>query len=291
MKVAVRPAVIELDGWRFEVVAHGGQGAKLDEAVRGNVIAAALACVRGEGNVIRRSRHATTTSASIERPGMAPLGVFIKLYERPPRSAVLKELFRGSRADHAARMSSALRARGFGVASVLITGREPHGGRTMIVTSYAEGAPLLAVIAAATMARKRAILHALGAEIGRLHSAGFIHGDLTPHNVFVVRDDLPRFVFIDHDRTRRRALASIGAARRRLRNFVQLGRFALPGLTRTDRMRVLAAYARVMAVRDRQALAHRVLAMLRARLSRDRIVAAPHTNCAADRAIGGLRRS
>jgi hypothetical protein len=290
MKAAVRPAVIELDGWRFEVVAHGGQGAKLDEAVRGKVIAAALACARGEGDVIRRSRHATTTSASIERPGRAPLGVFIKLYERPPRSVVLKELFRGSRADHAARMSSALRARGFGVAPILITGLERDGGRTMIVTSRAEGAPLPAVIAAAAMPRKRAILRALGAEVGRLHRAGFIHGDLTPHNVFVVRDEPARFVFIDHDRTRR-THALIGARRRRLRNFVQLGRFALPGLTGTDRMRVLAAYARVMEIGDRHALAHRVVSMLRARLARDRIVAAPHTNCAADRAIGGLRRS
>jgi len=62
-----------------------------------------------------------------------------------------------------------------------------------------------------------------------------VHGDLVPPNVFV-RDG--RFVFLDNDRTSRRPLA-FGARR----NLVQLGRLVLPGITLTDRARVLAAYA------------------------------------------------
>jgi hypothetical protein len=47
--------------------------------------------------------------------------------------------------------------------------------------------------------------------------------------------------FLDHDRTRRgRLLVWWGGQR----NLVQLGRFVIPGLTLTDRARVLVAYAR-----------------------------------------------
>ena len=65
-----------------------------------------------------------------------------------------------------------------------------------------------------------------------------MHGDLVPPNVRVVGE---RFVFLDNDRTRRSALLVRMAGRR---NLVQLGRFVVPGLTLTDRARVLAAYAR-----------------------------------------------
>jgi hypothetical protein len=48
------------------------------------------------------------------------------------------------------------------------------------------------------------------------------------------------FCFLDNDRTRRsRLLVRIGGRR----NLVQLGRFVVPGVTLTDRARVLAAYA------------------------------------------------
>jgi hypothetical protein len=81
------------------------------------------------------------------------------------------------------------------------------------------------------------LLRRLGAEIARLHGAGFVHGDLVPPNLRVTGE---RFVFLDNDRTRRSRLLVHLAGRR---NLVQLGRFVVPGLTLADRARVLAAYA------------------------------------------------
>ena len=51
-----------------------------------------------------------------------------------------------------------------------------------------------------------------------------------------------RFVLIDHERTGRMGL--IGRRRRAVRNLVRLGRFDLPDLTTTGRMRILAATPR-----------------------------------------------
>src|SRR5207247_1820177 len=98
---------------------------------------------------------------------------------------------------------------------------------------------LLAAVARrrARPGEKRALLRRLGAEVARLHRAGFVHGDLVPPNVRVVGEC---FIFLDNDRTRRSRLL-VGLVGRR--NLVQLGRFVVPGLTLSDRARVLAAYA------------------------------------------------
>jgi hypothetical protein len=115
--------------------------------------------------------------------------------------------------------------------------------------------------------RKRAVLRALGAEIARLHRCGFVHGDLTPFNIFFVPAEPPRFVLIDHERTRRAGL--IGRHRQALRNLVQLGRFDLPGLGARDRMRILAGYTALLERRGRRRLTRRVNAMLLRRIRRD----------------------
>src|SRR5262249_61511365 len=49
------------------------------------------------------------------------------------------------------------------------------------------------------------------------------------------------FVFLDNDRTRHGRLPLLAQGARR--NLVQLGRFVIPGVTVTDRARVLRAYA------------------------------------------------
>ena len=115
------------------------------------------------------------------------------------------------------------------------------------------------------MSHKRAMLRALGTEIARLHRAGFVHGDLTPYNLFVERGEPPCFTFVDHERTRWTRFAS---GRRRLRNLVQLGRFDLPGLSRTDRMRVLRAYAGMKSGATWRSLRQRGAAMLERRIKR-----------------------
>jgi hypothetical protein len=53
-----------------------------------------------------------------------------------------------------------------------------------------------------------------------------------------------------------------------VRNLVRLGRFDLPDLTTTDRMRILAGYT---AMRERRILIRRVNAMLKQRIRRDGI--------------------
>src|SRR5947207_764706 len=108
---------------------------------------------------------------------------------------------------------------------------------------------------------KRALLRRLGAEVARLHRAGFVHGDLVPPNVRVVGEC---FIFLDNDRTRRSRLL-VGLVGRR--NLVQLGRFVVPGLTLSDRARVLAAYAagRGLSRRTHRRLAHWLVAKTVAR--------------------------
>jgi hypothetical protein len=132
-------------------------------------------------------------------------------------------------------MGIALAAAGFAAPDAVLVGR--RGGEGLLVTRDVGGRPLLDAVATAVGAAKRELLHALGRAVGGLHAAGFVHGDLVPSNV-VVRGD--GFVLLDHDRTRRGGLLVWWGARR---NLVQLGRFVVPGLRASDRMRVLCAYA------------------------------------------------
>jgi lipopolysaccharide kinase (Kdo/WaaP) family protein len=182
------------------------------------------------------SRHARTVA--LARPGGT---LFVKTWDPPG----------GWRATRAHRIGEALRAAGFGAPVVVVAAR--RGGAGLLVTRDVGGEDLLAAVARRRGARreKRLLLRRLGAEIARLHEAGFVHGDLVPPNVRVVGD---RFVLLDNDRTRRSALLVRLGGRR---NLVQLGRFVVPGVTLTDRTRVLAAYAagRGLSRRGRRRLA------------------------------------
>jgi len=136
------------------------------------------------------------------------------------------------------RMGVALGDAGLLAPEVVVAAR--RAGEGVLVTRDTGGEDLLAAVARrrSVPREKRALLAALGAEVARLHRAGFVHGDLVPANVRLVGE---RFVFLDNDRTRRGAVLVLLTGRR---NLVQLGRFVVPGLTLADRARVLAAYAR-----------------------------------------------
>jgi hypothetical protein len=143
----------------------------------------------------------------------------------------------GWRAQRAFRMGEALASAGFAAPEAVLVGERLGSG--ILVTRDTGGEDLLAAVARLGDARvaKRRLLARLGAEVARLHDAGFVHGDLVPTNVRVT----DTFVFLDNDRTRRsRVLVTLTARR----NLVQLGRFVVPGLMLTDRARVLVAYAR-----------------------------------------------
>jgi len=202
-----------------------------------------LAAAAGGGG--RASRHACT----LPLPG--PGGtLFVKTYPAPG----------GWRATQALRMGQALRAAGFCAPAVVAVARRAGAG--LLVTRDVGGEDLLAAVARCSRhSEKRALLGRLGAEVARLHRAGFVHGDLVPPNLRVVGE---RFVFLDNDRTRRSRLLVRLAARR---NLVQLGRFVVPGVTVTDRARVLAAYAaaRGLSRRARRRLARWLVAKTVAR--------------------------
>ncbi|HVC44162.1 MAG TPA: lipopolysaccharide kinase InaA family protein [Candidatus Binataceae bacterium] len=255
---------VEREGWRLSLTDGG-----LPAAVREELIGCALAAARGtRGAPRRRSRHARTWQAKLGAP--AELEIFIKLLDAPRGRELLKRWVRGPRSAHVARITQALADAGFNVPPVIAIGMEAATGRELIVAPRAEGeGPLrtLAALRSRPLAHKRAVLRALGAEIARLHRCGFVHGDLTPFNIFFVRAEPPRFVLIDHERTRR--LVMPGRGRVRLRNLVQLGRFALPGISTTDRMRVFDGYAVRLAKAARRRLARRAHALLGRRIRRD----------------------
>jgi Lipopolysaccharide kinase (Kdo/WaaP) family len=200
-----------------------------------------LRCVADAGEAAgRTSRHARTVRLA------TPAGpVFVKTYAAPG----------GWRATRAFRMGEALDRTGFQAPAVVAAAQRRRAG--FLITREVGGDDLLAVLARPMpLAAKRAFLRTLGEEVGRLHAAGFVHGDLVPPNVRL--DAAGRFVFLDNDRTRRSRLLVLLVARR---NLVQLGRFVVPGLTLTDRARVLAGYGAVRALsrRSRQRLARWVV--------------------------------
>jgi hypothetical protein len=205
-----------------------------------------LACLAAASEApARRSRHARTV-----RLETAEGVVFVKTYEAPG----------GWRAFRAFHMGAALAAAGFGAPAV--TAAAGRGGAGLLVTRDVGGESVLAALASRRERRaKRTLLRHLGFEVARLHTAGFVHGDLVPANVHVVAG---RFVFLDNDRTRRSRLLAALVARR---NLVQLGRFVVPGLTLADRARVLGAYAagRGLSRRARHRLAWWVVRKVSAR--------------------------
>jgi hypothetical protein len=223
----------------------------------------------GRGDTpLRRSRRATTFNLRFRAKTGQPFDLFVKLVDAPRGIQKLKHLLRGSASARVARITARLLAAGLGAPPIWIRGRALADGRELIVTPRAEGRGPLYTLEALSLTQKRAVLGALGAEIARMHRAGFVHGDLTPFNIFAVCDEPPRFIFLDHDRTRHNFV--LGRRRRAFRNLVQLGRFKLPGITRTDRLRILHGYAIAMKSRNARKLGRRVAAMLERRLHRDR---------------------
>lgn len=258
---------IEREGWRLRIADAG-----LTSGLREAAIAAALEAARGAlGEPTRRSRHASTWHLRIAAAGVE-LEIFIKLLDAPRGLDALKGLVRGGRVDHVADITQALHDAGFSAPPLFAYGRELMSGREIMVTPEAEAdGPLRALKAlrAYPIDRKRAILRALGAEIARLHRCGFVHGDLTPFNILFVRAEPPRFVLIDHERTRK--AGPLVRRRQQLRNLVQLGRFDLPRITTTDRMRVIAGYMAMLERDARRVLTRRLNAMFARRIKCDGI--------------------
>ncbi|MGH7984871.1 MAG: lipopolysaccharide kinase InaA family protein [Candidatus Binataceae bacterium] len=265
MSTAAPSSTLECNGWRIhlgELDTGIGEPAKL--------LTSAVMAINAPAAPHRRSRHATTYRIQ-GSPQVNFREMFVKILDAPTGTAWVKRLIRGSTAAHVLRITRALTSAGVATAPLLFWGHEIIGGREFLLTRRAEGEGIFNAIDALKTGppvHKWALMRALGREVARLHLSGFVHGDLTPYNIFVIRDEPPRFVFIDHERTRRNF--AVGRKRRQLRNLVQLGRFAVPGLSRTDRARVLDAYAGAFGLRKPRRLRRRVANMLLKRQSRDR---------------------
>jgi len=260
--------------WRFVVP----ESAKNHSAfARDDLVKTVIAALRGErGAPFRRSRHATTWKVAIASVGGESATIFVKRLDAARGIiARAKAKSRAQRADHVLRISDALRRDGFGVPHVLLAGADRESGSEVIVTSEAAGFMLtrwMNPVHRTALATRRRILYRLGAEIARLHARGYLHGDLTPYNVFASDDDPATITFIDHEGSEKISAASINLARKRMRNLVQLGHFDLPGVSRTDKMRVFRAYASANEFSNRTARQSllRLVRMIEHRRQRDR---------------------
>jgi hypothetical protein len=246
-------------GWRLYLAS--------DRIPAPDVIEAVLKFANGNCLPFRRSLHATTflLNSPSGKPGA---DLFVKHLDPPAGKDRLKSWFRAARVSRTERATAALIAEGFCAAPIVLHGVHRQSRREVIVTARAEGdGPILALRGLnGSITTKRAVLRALGTELARFHRAGFIHGELTPFNLRILIDEPPRFTFIDNERTCRYPL--IARRHRRLRNLVQLGHFALPGITRTDRMRVFRAYEAAFYRRHSRPLERKVAAMIRRRAAR-----------------------
>ncbi len=251
-------------GWTFVIP---GSAARLSEPLRQSLIDSAFAAIEGTlAKRVRRSRHAETWLVHFD--GAGGFDAYFKLLDPIRGLNRIRWIFKRRRVAHVASLLERLRADGVGVPEILLLGAERRDGRELIVTARVDGSNVVRHFKLAQLASRRVVLRALGAEVARLHRAGYIHGDLTPFNVFVTGLEPPQFVFIDHERTRRTILSRF--ERPRMRNLVQLGHLEISGVTNTDRMRVWCGYAAALSARRRRAQRRRVAAMLAARIADDR---------------------
>ncbi len=251
--------VLTRGGWSFLIP---GYDARFSEELRESLIDSAFAAIDGTlPTRVRRSRHAETWFDHFDQG----LNAYFKVLDPIRGLHRARFVFKRRRAVHVASISNHLRADGIGVAEILLLGVEGRGGREIIVTARVDGFNLVRHLKRAKLASRRIVLRALGAEIARMHRAGYIHGDLTPFNIFVTGLEPPKFVFIDHERTRRTFLSRFD--RPRMRNLVQLGHLDLGGVTNTDRMRVWVGYSANFSDRRRRTERRRVAAMLATRVA------------------------
>ncbi len=157
----------------------------------------------------------------------------------------LKQMVRANRARRALR--GALLLAQAGLKTPQIVAVPTLKGRCFIATIEVAGAspaleyfrPGCAPCEASTRHQRREILRQLGAEVGRMHRAGIVHGDLRPRNILIRRGDQGwEFFFIDNERTTKWPWIP---RRLRLKNLVQVN--MLPReITHTDRLRFFRAY-------------------------------------------------
>jgi len=188
----------------------------------------------GERWIVRRFHHGGWLRALGERLYLAPA--------RPFRELALSQALR-ERGLSTPRVVAArcIRAAPFGWRLALVSARiegTSHGGEVLERMRRGELAH----------AARRRFLATLGALVGRLHAARFVHADLNPHNLLVSADLASGWV-LDLDRGRFADPLPVPARRdnlRRLYRFVRRRESAAPCLTRGDYLRFLRTYSRTL---------------------------------------------
>src|SRR5690606_4383735 len=127
---------------------------------------------------------------------------------RHPRREAVKARIGRAPAEREWRALAALAAAGLPVPAPLALGTLPDGDRVLAL-EWIEGVPLAAALRDAKPRARRALLAALGAQVARLHAAGWVHADLHVGNL-LVRDGAP--VVLDWQRARRTRRAAARAA-------------------------------------------------------------------------------
>jgi len=215
----------------------------------------------------------------VERGGGRPV-LYWKEFRARHWCDPLKDRVRGSKAARAWDGALKLQRVGILTAPQVAYGEEPpHGilkpSRSFIITKEIEGAQRVSDYLAsfpahptrAELAQKRLLMRELGHTVGRMHQAELHHAGMRLSNI-LWRPGVsgrPRLYFLDTDRVERGSPLS---EQEIARNLVQLNFFFLPGMSVSDRARMLTAYAaeRLLDRRTGRRLAHRTFARLRRRL-------------------------
>ncbi|QFU77696.1 hypothetical protein EY643_00330 [Halioglobus maricola] len=153
----------------------------------------------------------------------------------------LKAIVRGSRATRARHHNDLLRQAGFTAPENLAWGRL-SGGREYLFSATVAGEGVttwlrhtLTERAGEALTRRRQLLRELGDFIGRMHAAGFVHGDLRTSNVMAdYSEGQFAFALIDNERNIYKTPAE---GRAILRNIMQLNMLLPCDLSDRDRMR------------------------------------------------------
>jgi hypothetical protein len=176
----------------------------------------------------------------------APGALAVKLHRWRGVRGALSDWWRTSRAVRA--RAGRLRLTRCGVDSPALLAIAERRRAGLVLESWelsefrADAQPLPAALAAGSAGRRsrRALLAAVGDLVGALHAAGIDHPDLKPSNLLVAPTGALALLDLDALVPPRRL-----TWRRRLRALGQLEAYArdlAPGLSRSDRLRVLHAY-------------------------------------------------
>jgi serine/threonine protein kinase len=178
-------------------------------------------------------------------------GIYYK--EFLPRGPLenIKALLKGSRATRARCRNNDLREAGFDAPENLAWGKL-QGGREYLFSKAVAGKGVTSWLredlvkrSGETLLKRRELLHALGQFIGKMHAAGFTHGDLRTSNVLAdySNDGQFRFALIDNERN---ILRKPPAGRALLRNLMQLNMLPPEDLSSRDRMRFFVEWRKHM---------------------------------------------